>query len=78
MEEAESSHIKNNFLISTHRALCLMDMSDLYIETVICATQVSEHTIYERELQVEDIPLCYIIKYTIYVVTVKHNYLLCL
>ena len=27
---------------------------------------------------VEDIPLCYIIKYTIYVVTVKHNYLLCL
>ena len=28
-------------------------------------------------LLVEDILLCYIIKYTIYVVTVKHNYLLC-
>ena len=27
---------------------------------------------------VEDIPLCYIIKHTIYVVTVKHNCLLCL
>ena len=27
---------------------------------------------------VEDITLCYIIKYTIYVVKVKHNYLLCL
>ena len=27
---------------------------------------------------VEDIPLCYIIKYAMYVFTVKHNYLLCL
>ena len=25
-------------------------------------------------IPVEDIPLCYIIQYTIYVVTVKHNY----
>ena len=58
--------------------LCFSICYKFQLDICGCISTMHDCKAFFRLIVVEDIALCYIIKYTIYVVTVKHNYLLCL